>query len=96
MYMYFVGFTGLISMMIFPILVISNEALSSYVILVGIINLLCFYSYYQFGAARLGSDRYCFILFILQIPVAIFDGLTVIYALLFKPDFSTFETIKKV
>ena len=35
-------------------------------------------------------------MFILMIPVGFYDGMTSVYALLRPPDFTTFETIKKV
>ena len=43
-----------------------------------------------------GNAAISTLMFILTIPVAFYDGLTIIYSLVKRPDFKTFETIKKV
>jgi len=96
MYMYLNGFLGFFSLILFPFMMFFAGGLSEMTHLIAIINLLCFYSYYQFGATYMHSLPISLMMFILTIPVGFFDGLTSIYALLKPPDFSTFETIKKV
>ena len=96
MYMYLNGFLGFFSLIIFPVMMFMVNGLSEFTHLIAIINLLCFYAYYQFGATYMHSFPISAMMFILTIPVGFYDGLTSIYALLKPPDFSTFETIKKV
>mgnify|MGYP002624339420 CR=1 FL=1 len=96
MYMYLNGFLGLICLFLFPYMVIFDPNLSDFTHLVAVVNLLCFYSYYMFGAAVMKSDAISAMMFILMIPVGFYDGMTSIYALIRPPDFTTFETIKKV
>ncbi len=96
MYMYLNGIMGLICLCMFPIMLWYNDGLSQFTHIIAIINLLCFYSYYQFGATYLHSLPISAMMFMLTIPVGFYDGLTSVYALLRPPDFTTFETIKKV
>lgn len=95
-YMYIVGILGVISLCLFPILFFTLVYLSPIVIVLCVINIVCFFGYYQFGASFLNSPKVSLSLFLLQIPIAFYEGLTVLYSLIWKPDFSTFETIKKV
>ncbi|MBQ7979878.1 MAG: glycosyltransferase family 2 protein [Candidatus Methanomethylophilaceae archaeon] len=96
MYMYINGFLGLFSLMLLPVMIYFAGGLSEFTHFIAIVNLLCFYSYYQFGATYMHNLAISAMLFILTIPVAFYDGLTSIYAVLRPPDFKTFETIKKV
>jgi cellulose synthase/poly-beta-1,6-N-acetylglucosamine synthase-like glycosyltransferase len=96
LYMYIVGMTGLIGFFLLPYSILFEPSLTPLLTPFWIVNTLCFFSYYQFGAYYHGSVKYSIILFFLQFPIAIYDGLTPLYALLFRPDFTTFETIKKV
>lgn len=95
-YMYVVGVTGIVGFLLLPYSIILQPALATWLTPFWILNALCFFSYYQYGAYFNGSVKYSILLFILQFPIAFYDGATVIYALLFRPDFTTFETIKKV
>jgi hypothetical protein len=96
MYMYINGIMGLIALCVFPILLFSRPDLSDFTQFIAIFNMVCFYAYYQFGATYMHSIPISFTMFILTIPVAFYDGMTSVYALLMPPDFKTFETIKKV
>ena len=96
MYMYINGIMGLIALCVFPVLLLTRPDLSDFTQFIAIFNMVCFYAYYQFGATYMHSIPISFTMFILTIPVAFYDGLTSIYALLMPPDFKTFETIKKV
>ena len=96
LYMYFVGLTGSIGVLIWPITLIFVPHLPLTLAPFWILNAICFFSYYQFGAAYHGSVKTSVTLFALQLLVAFYDALTVIYALVSRPDFTTFETIKKV
>ena len=96
MYMYINGVFGMISLFMFPLMMIFDDGLSMITQLVAVFNILAFFSYYQYGATFMRSLPISFMMFILTIPVAFYDGLTTIYALLRPPDFTSFETIKKV
>ena len=96
MYMYINGIIGLIALCMFPVLLLTMPHLSDFTQFIAITNMLCFYAYYQFGATYMHSAPISIAMFILTIPVAFYDGMTSVYALLFPPDFKTFETIKKV
>jgi len=96
MYMYLNGFLGLTCLCLFPVLLVCLPSMSDFTKFIAVFNMLCFYAYYQFGATYMHNIAISFTLFVLTIPVAFYDGLTSIYAILRPPDFSTFETIKKV
>jgi len=96
MYMYINGFFGLIALCAFPFMMLYANELSDFTIFIALFNMLCFFAYYQFGATYMHSIPISFTLFVLTIPVAFYDGMTSVYALLRPPDFTTFETIKKV
>ncbi|MCQ2085116.1 MAG: glycosyltransferase family 2 protein [archaeon] len=96
MYMYFNGVAGLILLAIFPFMVFFADGLSNYIVLMCIINFVNFYAYYQFGALHMRRPSISVLMFLLQIPVAFYDGFTILYSLVKRPDFNTFETIKKV
>ena len=94
-YMYINGVLGLIMLLAFPFILMFTE-FSGLMIAVSVLNVASFYAYYQFGASYMHSLPVSVLMFILQVPVAFYDGLTTIYALVKRPDFTTFETIKKV
>ena len=96
MYMYINGFLGLITLFMFPIMLLLHPILSDFTIFIAVLNMVCFFAYYQFGATYMHSVPISITMFILTIPVAFYDGMTSIYAILRPPDFTTFETIKKV
>jgi cellulose synthase/poly-beta-1,6-N-acetylglucosamine synthase-like glycosyltransferase len=96
MYMYLVGVTGLIGLVMLASHVLMDIYISPAILLMTIVNIIGFTSYYQFGALYNGSRKYAIILFIFQIPVAFYDGFTILYSLVTRPNFQTFETIKKV
>ena len=96
MYMYLVGVTGLLGLVMLPMYALLDVSINPTIMLISILNIVAFTSYYQFGALYNGSRKYALILFLLQIPVAFYDGFTIIYSILTRPDFQTFETIKKV
>jgi cellulose synthase/poly-beta-1,6-N-acetylglucosamine synthase-like glycosyltransferase len=94
-YMYINGVLGLIMLMAFPLILMFTE-FSGLMVAVSVMNVASVYAYYQFGASYMHSLPTSVLMFILQVPVAFYDGLTTIYALVKRPDFTTFETIKKV
>lgn len=94
-YMYINGVLGLIMLLAFPLILMFTE-FSGLMVAVSVMNVASFYAYYQFGASYMHSLPTSVLMFILQVPVAFYDGLTTIYALVKRPDFTTFETIKKV
>lgn len=96
MYMYINGFLGLCALLIFPLVLLLNHGMSTFTHFIAVFNILCFYAYYQYGATYMHNAAISAMLFILTIPIAFYDGLTIIYALVKPPDFKTFETIKKV
>ena len=96
MYMYLVGVTGLLGLVMLSMYALLDVSINPTIMLISILNIVAFTSYYQFGALYNGSRKYALILFLLQIPVAFYDGFTIIYSILTRPDFQTFETIKKV
>lgn len=94
-YMYINGVLGLTLLLAFPFILLFME-FSILLMTVAVVNVASFYAYYQFGASYMHSLSISVLTFILQIPVAFYDGVTILYALVKKPDFTTFETIKKV
>ena len=96
MYMYVNSVLGMVSLLMLPYFFIFEGGLAGITTLVAIINILNFYAYYQFGATHLRSIAISAAMFMLTIPVSFYEGLTTVYALIRPPDFTTFETIKKV
>ena len=94
--MYLVGVTGLIGLIMLSTYTLMDIHITPMILLVTILNIVGFTSYYQFGALYNGSRKYSLILFLFQIPVAFYDGFTILYSLVTRPNFQTFETIKKV
>lgn len=95
-YMYVNGVLGVISLLLFPFILVFVNGLTPLLIALAIVNFVCFISYYQFGAMQMHSAAISALMLLLQIPVAFYDGLTTVYSLATRPDFTTFETIKKV
>lgn len=95
-YMYAVGMTGLMSLILFPLLIFINAYITPTIMALCIFNIVAFFGYYQFGALYCEHRRCNPVLLIMQIPVAFYDGFSIFYSLMTRPDFQTFETIKKV
>ena len=96
MYMYINGILGLLCLCLFPVLLFMAPGLSDFTQFIAVMNMVCFFAYYQFGATFMHSASISIAMFMLTIPVAFYDGMTSIYALIRPPDFKSFETIKKV
>lgn len=95
MYMYINGVLGLIELVSFPLIFLFVD-FNSLMMAVAVMNVASFYAYYQFGASQMHSLPISLMLFLMQIPIAFYDGMTIMYSLIWRPDFTTFETIKKV
>lgn len=95
-YMYAVGVTGFLSLALFPITLFVDAYITTPILALCIINIIAFFGYYQFGAARCDQKTCSMVLLLLQIPIAFYDGFTILYSLVTRPNFQTFETIKKV
>jgi cellulose synthase/poly-beta-1,6-N-acetylglucosamine synthase-like glycosyltransferase len=95
-YMYFVGITGMIGFVLLFYSLFFQPELWYWLWPLWVTNLICFFAFYQYGAWHLGSKKIAVTMIILMFPVAFFEGCTILYALIKKPDFTTFETIKKV
>ena len=95
-YMYVNGVLGVIGLLLFPFILIFVNEFTSLLITMSIVNFILFISYYQFGAIQMHSATISTLTLLLQIPIAFYDGFTTIYSLATRPDFTTFETIKKV
>jgi cellulose synthase/poly-beta-1,6-N-acetylglucosamine synthase-like glycosyltransferase len=96
MYMYVNSIMGLFSLLMLPFFFVFADGLSGFTMLIAMVNILNFYAYYQFGATHLRSISISAMMFLLTVPVSFYEGITSIYALVRPPDFTTFETIKKV
>ena len=96
MYMYLNGLLGLFALLLFPVVLLLNSGMATFTHFIAVFNILCFCAYYQFGATFMHNGAISALMFILTIPVAFYDGMTIIYSLVKPPDFRTFETIKKV
>ena len=96
MYMYLNGIFGVIALLMFPVVLFMGGGMGTFTHFIAVFNILCFCAYYQFGATFMHNGAISALMFILTIPVAFYDGMTIIYSLVKRPDFKTFETIKKV
>jgi hypothetical protein len=95
-YMYFVGITGVFGFLLLFYSLLFQPDIWYWLWPLWVTNLFCFFAFYQYGAWHLGSKRIAVLMVILMFPVAFFEGGSIIYALVKKPDFNTFETIRKV
>ncbi len=97
MYMYAIGITGLISLLLLPVMLLSVYEIPLPILAACLFNLVAFFGYFQFGALYCSGRRPCAMTLLLtQIPVAFYDGFSILYALATRPNFEVFETIKKV
>jgi cellulose synthase/poly-beta-1,6-N-acetylglucosamine synthase-like glycosyltransferase len=95
-YMYFVGITGLVGFALLFYSLLFQPEMWYWLWPLWLTNLICFFGFYQYGAWHLGSKKIALLMIVLMFPVAFFEGGTIVYALVKKPDFTKFETIKKV
>ena len=95
-YMYAIGITGLISLTLLPIVLLSAYAIPHMVLAACLFNIVAFFGYFQFGALFCDRRPCAPMLLLMQIPVAFYDGFSILYALVTRPNFEVFETIKKV
>jgi len=95
LYRYAVGWTGMVGVIIAIVgFVYGFRIPLPLEVLLGF-NLLSYFLFYQYGTART-SKRFMLSMAMLQIPVALYEGGTLIYSLLFPPNIDSFDVITKV
>jgi len=95
LYRYAVGWTGVVG----AILVVSSYLFGFYLPLpfeiILAFNLTSYFLFYQYGSAKT-SRKFMLPMALLQLPVAMYEGGTLIYSLLFPPSRDSFDVITKV
>ena len=95
LYRYSVGWTGFASFYLFVYSVAVHIQIPLWLEVVATTNLVVYFAYYQVAAMKT-QLRYMPLMFVLQFPVALYEGLALPYAVLFPPNQKAFETVVKV
>ncbi|MCL5678245.1 MAG: glycosyltransferase family 2 protein [Candidatus Thermoplasmatota archaeon] len=95
LYRYAVGWTGVLGIVVFAFGILEGFMLPLPVEAMLVFNLLSYFLFYQYGSART-SKKYMIPMALLQFPVALYEGGTLIYSLLFPPARDSFDVITKV
>ncbi len=95
LYRYATGWTGFLGL--FPLMygLVEPMHLPLWLVALGGFNLASYFFTYQFGA-YLTRRRYMPSVLLLQFVVAVYEGLTLPYALVWKPNRAVFDVIQKV
>ncbi|MEM4093291.1 MAG: hypothetical protein QW837_09680 [Conexivisphaerales archaeon] len=88
------GWTGFFGAIMLISGLILRPNLNDIFIVLGLINLISYFLVYQYGVFKTNS-KYSLLMLILQIPIALYEGGTLVYSTLLKPDKNKFEVIKK-
>ena len=95
LYRYAVGWLGLFGMGLAVASFLLHAPIPLPLGVVGVFNLLSYIVFYQYGAWRTDA-RYRWRILLLQFPVALYEGGTFVYSLLWPPDRRVFDVIRKV
>ena len=95
LYRYAVGWTGILGVIMFGLGVVFGFTLPWPVEAVLGFNLLSYFLFYQYGTLKT-SKKFMLPMALLQVPVAIYEGGTLIYSLLYPPKKDSFDVITKV
>lgn len=95
LYRYAAGWAGFVGL--FPMIygLVAHPVIPLWLVGLGAFNFASYCVSYQYGAWRT-SPRYMPLVLILQLAVAMYEGLTLAYAVIRKPDRFGFEVIQKV
>lgn len=95
LYRYAIGWTGILGVIMFAAgMVFGFTFPLPFRIILGF-NLVSYFLFYQYGTLKT-SKKYILPMALLQIPVALYEGGTLIYSLLFPPAKDSFDVITKV
>ncbi|MBX8645961.1 MAG: glycosyltransferase [Thermoplasmata archaeon] len=95
LYRYAVGWTGVLGFLVFVACIFYGLVLPLPIYIILVFNLGSYFLFYQYGSART-SRKYMIPMALLQLPVALYEGGTLIYSLLFPPARDSFDVITKV
>ena len=95
LYRYAVGWTGVLGFLVFAACIFYGLVLPLPIYIILVFNLSSYFLFYQYGSART-SRKYMIPMALLQLPVALYEGGTLIYSLLFPPARDSFDVITKV
>ncbi len=95
LYRYAVGWTGILGVIMFALGLVYGFTLPWPVEVILGFNLVSYFLFYQYGTLKT-SKKYILPMALLQLPVAIYEGGTLIYSLLYPPSKDSFDVITKV
>lgn len=95
LYRYAVGWTGILGVVMFALGIVYGFVIPVPIEAILVFNLVSYFLFYQYGTLKT-SKKYILPMALLQIPVAIYEGGTLIYSLLFPPARDSFDVITKV
>ena len=94
-YRYIVGWVGLFGFAFLVYGVLFGLNIPFILMVMAIFNTVSYFAVYQYGALTT-NKKYAPLALVLQYGISLYEGLTFWYALLFPPDTSKFDVIKKV
>lgn len=95
-YRHSMSWLGVVGMGLLAINLLAQTPVPLWLDLIGIVNLIGFFAFYQYGAYRTDPRRYSIKMAALQLPVSIYECATFVFGMLRPPDRWAFETIHKV
>ncbi|MEM3851384.1 MAG: glycosyltransferase family 2 protein [Methanomassiliicoccales archaeon] len=95
MYRYAAGWTGITGLMLAVLGLVYGLYIPVPLAMLLGFNILSYFLFYQYGTVKT-SKKYMLSMALLQLPVAIYEGGTLIYSLLFPPHRDSFDVITKV
>ncbi len=94
LYRYSVGWAGFLGMFLVVVGAVVHPSLPWFVEAMAAFNLVSYFAFYQYGVAQT-AKRYALPMLLLQFPVAMYEGATLVYSALFPPNRSVFDVIRK-
>lgn len=94
LYRYAVGWTGFLGFFLFVYTVIVHIPFPTWLASIALFNMASYFFAYQVGAAKT-RWRYMPEVLVLQFAVAMYEGACLPYAMIFRPDRRSFDTVEK-
>ncbi|MEM0158629.1 MAG: glycosyltransferase family 2 protein [Thermoplasmataceae archaeon] len=94
-YRYSIGWTGFFGVFLAIPAILLHIHFPLWLEAISIFNTICYFVFYQYGAIKTGA-KWSPIMLVLQFPIAIYEGGTLFYSLIYPPDKNVFDVITKV
>lgn len=94
-YRYAVGWTGFFGVFLLIPALLFHFQFPLYLSIISSINTFCYFVFYQYGAIKTGK-KWSPVMLALQFFIALYEGGTLFYSILYPPDKNVFDVITKV